>query len=159
MTLETVDSRSGDIISKKEYKDIWEENNIPLLIIKENKVTQIYIEKKKKSLGPRKLEVLEYFLKNRGHGGDLINLLEIIWKRKEDAELLRREQIKRKQGLKVYSDLIREKTSLVTGTITKLNSFLLKNLGVKIASDRKGQYMFDKFFKYYLVKVIKTKTP
>lgn len=158
-TLETVDSRSGNIISKKKYEDIWKENDIPLLIIKENRITQIYIKKKKKSLGPRKLEVLEYFLKNRGHGGDLINLLEIIWERKEDAEFIRREQIKRKQGGKVDSDMIREKTSVVTGTITKLNSFLLKNLGVKIVSDRKGQYMFDNFFKYYLVKVIKTKTP
>jgi len=154
-TTRTSDPKIGDTISKEEYETIWDRREeIPLLIIKSGGIIYIYIYGKKESLSPRRLGLLEYFLRNRGQGGDIINLLEKVWGEKETAEMLRRELRKGKKEEKVDSDLIREETSHITGTITKLNKFLLDILEVEIKSDRKGQFGFNNIFEYYLIEVI-----
>jgi len=142
----TLDPKIGDSISKYEYEKIWEvREKTPLIIVKSDAIKYIYVYGKTKFLSPCKFNLLEYFLRNRGQGGDIINLLDKVWGEKETAKNLRQED---------NMDLIREKTSHITGTITKLNKFLLKYLEMEIKSNRKAQYRFSNFFEYYLIEII-----
>lgn len=137
---------SGEIISKEQYKNILkDEEKIPLLIIKNNGIRSLFIYGKATGLPPIHFDLLEYVLKNRGHGGDLLNLLEKVWRDKDRAKELRQEN---------DSDLIRERTSHIRGEITSLNKFLLKNLKVEIKSHRRGQYKFTRSLEYYLIEIL-----
>ncbi|MEE9389644.1 MAG: hypothetical protein V3U91_00215, partial [Candidatus Aminicenantaceae bacterium] len=145
-TLSTKDPENGEIISKEKYENILKnEEYIPLLITKSNGIRTIFVYGNAKTLSPLRFDLLEYFLKNRGHGGDIINLLEKVWKNKELAKNLRKE---------VDRDLIRERTSNIRGEISDFNKFLLDNLDVEIKSHRKGQYKFTCELEYYLIEIL-----
>lgn len=144
-TLKTTDPEKGEVISKDRYEEIMKEEKAPLLIIKSDRIRSIFVNGEVENISPLKYNLLEYLLKNMGHGGDIINLLEEVWKDKERAKKLRKEDSK---------DTIRDETAHIRGEITSLNKFLRKNLGVEIKSHRSGQYKFTRSLKYYLIEIL-----
>lgn|GEM_PF-6482410 len=153
----TVDHINGDIISKGKFGDILKrKKDIPLLIIKEGKTNYIYVYGEVKFLVSDKLNLIEFFLKNRGHGGDILNLWEKIWKNKSEAEVYR-QKLKETKNIKQRAQLnleISERTTFIRREISELNEFLREKLKTEILSKRTKQYKFTPIFEYYLIEVL-----
>jgi len=156
-TLNTIDPEKGEIKSKKRYKEIFlKRKEIPLIIEKDKGIKKIYVYGEPKGLLQRLLVLLEYFLKNRGHGGDELNLLEKVWEEKSEVEKYRQklkeiEDRKEKSRLKLE---ISERTGFIRKDISELNKFLSENLQVRISSPKTKQYKFSPIFEYYLVEIL-----
>jgi len=96
-TLKTDNPESGDMLSKEEYDNILRnKHKIPLLIKKSNGIKTIFIKGNIRdpsglsyNLSGLKYKILEYVMKNKGSGGDLLNMLENVWNQKIQVENLR----------------------------------------------------------------------
>jgi len=156
-TLRTDDPKSGDELPKEGYDKIWaRRKKIPLLIIKTNGFKNIYVRGHEKDLTSLHYDLLEYVLKHKGSGGDVLNLLENVWKSGSLAQDYRKELGEAKENgtektVKLY---IYSKTGHIRKAITILNRFLNENCKVQIKSFKKGQYKLSRRLEYYLIEMI-----
>jgi hypothetical protein len=150
-TLRTDDPKNGDYLSKREYdKILMKKEKYPLLIIKHQGIRSIFVYGKAQGLSPLKYDLLEYVLKNKGHGGNLINLLGKVWKDERRANRLQKEQDNSVHD----KDMFNLETAHVRKGIVILNQFLSKKLKVRLASHRTGQYRLTGDLEYYLFEII-----
>jgi len=156
-TLSTDDPEDGEPISKREYQEIMEmneEGKIALLVVKSHLVREIYANGKKvNDISLTEFKLLEYFLKHKGVGGDIINLLEYVWDEKNSADIWRKKlrEAEEKNEEYVVREDIRNKNSRIPKTISLLNRFLFNNFGIKIRSFKKYIYKFTSPIQYYFL--------
>lgn len=144
-TLNTIDTKNGESIFKKQYEKIMKRNikgKIPLLIIKHDGIRRLFVYGKKEEFTTIRLDLLEYILKNKGYGGSQINLLEKVWRDRRTVREIK-EELSKEEPSKVY---IQEKLSKVRNEIDSLNKFLFKNFESKFLSHGKGQYRLNNYF-------------
>lgn len=154
-TLKTKDPENGEIISKKRYEEIIEDEEIPLLIIKEGGLKNIYVNENNKTLSYLIYDLLEFVLKHRGNGGDALNLLENVWKFKNIADYRKKLEIAKKRGdEKTVKREIDEMTWRVRKAVTELNGFLKSNFNIGLKTYKKGAYILSGILKYYLIEKI-----
>jgi hypothetical protein len=152
-TIGTNDPENGDIISKRKYEDILKEKEkCPLLIIKYDRIRNIFVYGKSERLSPLKYDLLEYILKNKGCGGNLINLLDKVWKDHIKADRLQKEQDN--SDHKIDKDVFNIETAPIRKEIVILNQFLSYKLKVRLASHRTGQYRITRDLEYFLLEII-----
>lgn len=156
-TLRTDNPENGEVISKKKYEGILKRNRegeIPLLIIKSNGIKTIFIKGDTRELSGFRYKILEYVMKNKGRGGDLLNLLANVWNEESLTEDIRRELEEAEKNKQKKPDSYYYAITKVMKTISKLNEFLKTNLNVELKSFKTGEFKFTRILEYYLIKKI-----
>lgn len=159
---------TGKLIGPKEKEQIMatEKERYDLLILREETLTQVFINGKKAQTPPGKLayRILVYVLKHKGAGGTAWNIAKHVWNVSEVKEFgdLReiakalQQQEKLEEGklqelAGITKDKVADFSNLVRRRISDLNKSFLIILKTKLEANAMDEYELTKTLQYCLI--------